>query len=83
MDINSFLQALHITAMVVSLAGVITEAMLGKSKGVTDCDNLHWYSVLMCLIPVVNIIVAVCVWAAIIVDDTPPSPPSSHVGCAC
>ena len=85
MDINSFLQALYISAMIVSLAGVLTEAFLSnRTTGKYDCDHLHWVPVLMCLIPVVNIILAVCVWAAIIVgDNNPPSPPTEHVACAC
>lgn len=83
MDINGFLQAFYITSLVLSVAGVITEAMLGKGKGINDCSGLHWYAVLLCLLPVANTIVAALVWSSIIVNDTPPSPPSCGADCLC
>ena len=79
MDINKFLQAIYLTGAIFSLAGMLTEALTCRTPPGTTCPDLKWYTVLLSLIPVVNIIVAVCVWSSIIINDS--NPPSS--GCTC
>ena len=79
MDINKFLQAIYLTGAIFSLAGMLTEALTCRTPPGTTCHDLKWYTVLLSLIPVVNIIVAVCVWASILSNDSDPHYPN----CTC
>lgn len=80
MDINNFLQAVYITGIIFSLSGVITEYLMGKTPPIEGCDSISWAGVLLSLVPVVNIITAVCVWSSILSTDNGNNPPP---GCAC